>query len=102
MINNVDVFRKIDEVNRLHEVEKHFIYQKYVEENARFKIGDIIGNVIGILKVEKISYNVSEQFRNIEIVYQGRRYKKNKGVLSPTKNNAYHEITDYNNVLKIM
>jgi hypothetical protein len=97
MIVKIDVFSEIDRINRVHEAEKHFIYQRYVEENARFKIGDIVGNIIGILKVEKIIYRVHERFKSIEIAYKGRRYKKNKGVLSPTKNNPKHEITDYDN-----
>lgn len=97
MMDKVELFREIDRINRLHEVEKGFVYQRYVEENARFKIGDIVGNVIGMLKVEEITYKVHEKFQSIEIVYKGRRYKKNKGVLSPTKTNPSHEITDYNN-----
>lgn len=64
---------------------------EWIQKNAAFKIGDYIGNVTGIIKVEKIT---SELFRGeILIHYHGYRYKQVKGVLSRTKDNNISKLT---------
>lgn len=61
----------------------HKLRLDYINRIAEFNVGDFIGNVTGIIKVEHIGYNMI--FDKPEIVYYGYRYKKNKGVLSRTK-----------------
>ena len=60
--------------------------ERYTQENAVFKVGDFIGNVTGIIKIEHISYSDYPNFNSApDIVYIGKRYKKRYGKLVPTK-----------------
>lgn len=79
------------------EQQLHELRKKFVKENAKFKKGDFIYNVTGIIKVEKIDYSV---FRDtIEIVYSGYRYRKCKGMLYRTK---YKKISELRYNLKLV
>ena len=76
---------QVDEIYREADARLHRLRLWFVEENAEFKIGDFIYNVTGIIKVDKITY---EMFGNEPvIVYKGLRYKKVKGELIRTKDN---------------
>lgn len=75
-----------------YERKLHELRLKYVKENAEFKVGDFIGNVTGIIKVDSIGY---ERFRErFEITYTGLRYwwGKNKE-LKRTKDNKPSTLT---------
>lgn len=55
---------------------------EYANDKSTFKVGDFIGNVTGIIKVDSIDLSP-----DYVITYTGLRYKKVKGVLSRTKDN---------------
>ena len=71
----------------------HGYWDKAKEFARKFKIGDFIYNVIGIIKIEAISYNIFEKFETINIVYRGYRYKKVYDVLSRTKDKKLSNLT---------
>jgi len=64
----------------------HLLRKKFINDNAEFKVGDFIFNITGIIKIEKILYQVSPT--GLETIYSGYRYKKIKNVLSRTKDRA--------------
>lgn len=76
----------------------HTIRMNYAHTNAKFKVGDFIYNVTGIIKVKEITYK-SNKF-GTEVYYKGYRYKKNKGILSRTKDKKLSEL--YGESLKIV
>jgi hypothetical protein len=76
-----------------YEQKLHLLRMDFVVENAQFKVGDFIGNVTGIIKVEDIGYEVMRDMP--EIVYHGYRYKKVKGVLSRTKDMKMSHLRNY-------
>jgi len=57
--------------------------QEYINKNAEFKIGDFIYNITGIIKINKVGYDMFRDFP--EIIYYGYRYKKVKGKVLRTK-----------------
>lgn len=61
----------------------HELKMQYVKDNCKFEVGDFVGNVTGIIKVERISY--TDDMKDIEITYFGKRYKKVHGKLLRTK-----------------
>lgn len=74
--------------NKLHELRMSFI-----NENAEFKVGDYIGNVTGIIKISRIGYKLIRDIPNI--IYNGYRYKKVKGILSRTKDKKISQLGNY-------
>jgi len=56
---------------------------QYVLNNAKFKVGDFIRNVTGIIKVDRIDYDMMRG--EPQIIYYGKRYKKLHGKLLRTK-----------------
>jgi hypothetical protein len=82
----------------VYEMGLHALNQKYVEEIAEFRVGDFIYNVTGIIKVEKISYDM--MFDKPQVVYYGYRYKKFKGELLKTKDKKLSKLRD--NVKKLV
>ena len=80
----IDEYKKREcEINEEYINKLHLLRMDYVNENKKFDIGDFVYNVTGIIKVERITYEMFSD--NIEITYIGHRYKKNKGKLSRTK-----------------
>ena len=55
---------------------------EYAKSIAKFKVGDFIYNVTGIIKIERIGSQV--MFGVPDVLYYGYKYKKAKGVLSRT------------------
>jgi hypothetical protein len=82
-MTNTEYYNQYKELIDEHQFKLHRLRCEYVETNKKFNVGDFIGNVTGIIKVEKISYVMF--FNNVEIVYSGYRYKKVNGILSRTK-----------------
>jgi len=98
---NIEEYRKIKkEITEECNLKTHNLRTEYVEKNKKFNIGDFVFNVTGIIKVEKVSYEMS--FDGIEIVYSGYRYKKNKGELLRTKDKKISSMweTHYLKLLK--
>ncbi|MFA5366688.1 MAG: hypothetical protein WC333_02290 [Dehalococcoidia bacterium] len=57
--------------------------RQYIDDNAKFKKGDFVGNVTGIIKVEEI-YCIN-YCSKLQIVYKGIKYHKTKGFLIKNK-----------------
>jgi hypothetical protein len=91
--------------NRMDEIDKEYyekidnLNKEYIKDNAKFKIGDFIYNVTGIIKVEYIGLGISGNKPCIE--YSGYKYRKEKGILYLTKTfNKY--MTKLSNSLSLM
>ena len=64
-----ELYQLIENVEKRAMREKKEIYAKWVIDNAKYKIGDIISDSYDTIRVEKISYSI---FRGvIDIVYYG-------------------------------
>lgn len=79
--------------------KKQELQQKYVDSNAKFKVGDFIENVCGIIKVEEIDYTMS--FDIPHIVYKGTAFRKEKGKLIKTKQKTKKILNEYGGLKKI-
>lgn len=78
--------KKEEEILNHAQSEIRTLRANYIKDKSKFNVGDFIYNVTGIIKVDKIT---SERFLNdIEIIYQGYRYRKIKGELVRTKSNS--------------
>ena len=93
-MNKSDYVKEYMLITQTYEHSLHELRMRFVEENADFKIGDFIGNVTGIIKVERIGYNMMGSVPTI--IYHGYRYKKVKGVLSRTKDKNISHLLNYN------
>lgn len=83
--------KDIREIEKKYKEELHIIRTQFVERNKEFNIGDFIGNVTGIIKVERISYRIF--YDTIDVEYHGYRYKKHHGELLRTKDNKMSSLT---------
>ena len=72
---------KIAAIDRLAATQKEAVYFEYVRTNAKHKIGDIVGDLTDIIRVESISF--TEFHGDISIYYYGPLLTK-KG--EPRKN----------------
>lgn len=82
----LDLYTKIADLKRVYKENRNTLILNYVKENARFSIGDYIGNVTGTILIENIGYEYSKKFKTLEITYIGKRYWKSKGEFILTKN----------------
>jgi hypothetical protein len=85
-----ELFDKIAELKSEYKKAKHEAIMQYVQEHAKFKVGDFIGNVTGCIKVEKISYEWNKRWTWLVITYSGKRYKKVRGEFLPCKEQRYN------------
>ena len=60
------------ELKRIHDQSIESLHQEFIEENAKFKVGDFIRNVTGIIKIESIRY---DQYSDGGITYCGFKYR---------------------------
>lgn len=94
---NIEDYKKIEnEICDSHKLELHKLRTEYVEKNKKFNIGDFVFNVTGIIKINKINYEIF--FNNIEIVYSGYRYKKVKNEISRTKDKKISSMWESRNL----
>jgi len=94
---NIEEYKKLEnEINEECKLKIHKLRNEYIEKNKKFNIGDFVFNVTGIIKVEKVSYEIF--FDGIEIVYSGYRYKKNNDELSRTKDKKISSMWESNNL----
>lgn len=77
----IDYSKKMDELNKAHEKSKKELSTKYALSNNPFKIGDIITDHIGSVKITKIKISL---YPKPACVYEGVILNKN---LSPNKLN---------------
>ena len=112
-MNNDEIIKKLEEeydslISKL-EIEKHIKISKLKDnykEKLDIKIGDIIYNVTGIIKIEsldfKIRYNGRGDRLPVHIIFKGTKYKWIKGgLISKIKNNQKGELYSYGNLKKI-
>jgi hypothetical protein len=60
------------EIKRIHDRSIESLHQRFIEENAKFKVGDFVRNVTGIIKIESIRY---DQYSDEGITYCGFKYR---------------------------
>ena len=93
-MNQTEYNESVAKLDEYYNAKIRDLRQKYIIDNAKFKVGDFVGNVTGIIKVEKIH---SDLFRgDINIIYSGYRYKKIKGSLYRTKDNKISNLNEDN------
>jgi len=92
---NIQEYKSLEnEINKEYELKINQLRNDYVEKNRKYNVGDFVYNVTGIIKIERVGYEVF--WNNIEIVYYGYRYKKLKGELLRTKDNKLSCISESN------
>lgn len=77
----------------------HKARTQYVNDNARFKVGDYVRGITGIIKVESIKYYLFMGETHIE--YCGYKYWYKDKQLVRTKNKNIVCIVDYGNLIKL-
>jgi hypothetical protein len=90
---------KENDIKFIYELQLHKLKQEYVNSNKKYKVGDFVGNVTGIIKVQFISY--TDFMDNIEITYIGYSYRKEKGVLYRTNEKKLYNFWESHNLVKI-
>lgn len=75
--------QKIAEIDRAAELQKKAVYKAFAEQNATYKVGDIVGDATDTIRVESISYSVFHG--DVSIFYYGPMLTK-KG--EPRKDGA--------------
>lgn len=85
-----EMFEKIADLKADYKKAKHEVVMAYVQEHAKFKIGDFVGNITGCIKVEKIDYEWNKRWSLFEIMYSGKKYKKVKGEFVLCKDQRYN------------
>lgn len=61
--------QKVAHIERVAGLQKKAVYREFVESNAKYKIGDIVGDNSDTIRVEAISY--SSFHGDISIYYYG-------------------------------
>ena len=61
--------QKVAHIERVAELQKKAVYREFVESNAKYKIGDIVGDNSDTIRVETISYSIFHG--DISIFYYG-------------------------------
>ncbi len=96
----MDYFKELEDLKKELKDLKKELKEKYIKKNEKFKKGDIIQGITGIIKVEKIDLDIFEKYKNINFIYTGTPFKKIKNKLLRTKQ-TIKSITDYNNLKRI-
>lgn len=60
--------QEIERIDRLAAVQKKQAYFKYVKDNARYKIGDIVSDSGHTIRVERISFGLYDSIPSIYYV----------------------------------
>ena len=90
-MTNEEMKQKIAHIERVASLQKNAVYREFVLSNAKYKIGDIVGDSTNIIRVESISY--SKYPGGIEIYYYGPLLTK-KG--EPRKDGAKRAVFESN------
>ena len=64
---------RIAEIEQEAKDKKTLAYLKYVSDNAKYKVGDIITDGVRTIRIEKITYSV---YYDVEIIYWGATLTK--------------------------
>lgn len=87
------------ELTKKYAVNKHKLVTKHVNKEAKFKRGDFIYCVLGVIQVEKISW--MKMFDDVTITYEGPKYRRSKGELIRTKSTPRDVFNDNGNLIKL-
>ena len=68
-MTNEEMKQKIAHIERVASLQKKAVYREFVLSNAKYKIGDIVGDATDIIRVESISYSLYRD--DISIYYYG-------------------------------
>lgn len=79
--------KKIEDIEQEAAMRKRTVYNSYVREHAKYKVGDIVSDATDTIKIERISYSV--EWRKFVIYYYGSLLTK-KG--TPRKDGAKRAI----------
>lgn len=90
---------RLEKLNDEHSRNKQELQQDFVDSNAKFKVGDFIESVCGIIKVEEVTYSTC--FDIPHILYRGYSYRKNKGRLIKTKQKTKKALNEYGSIKKV-
>ena len=60
------------EIKRIHDQSIESLHQEFIDVNARFKVGDFVRNVTGIIEIKSIRY---DYYSEGGITYCGLKYK---------------------------
>lgn len=61
--------QKVARIERVAESQKKAVYLEFAESNAKYKIGDIVGNSYDTIRVETIAYTIFHG--KVSIYYYG-------------------------------
>ena len=95
-MNKEDYIKREHKLYTQYKTELHKLRTEYVEKNKKFNVGDFVFNVTGIIKVERIGYELF--FANTEIVYYGYKYRKLKAEVIRTKDNQILSLSESYNL----
>lgn len=90
-MTNEEMKQKIAHIERVASLQKKAVYREFVLSNAKYKIGDIVGDSTDIIRVESISF--TEFHGDVSIYYYGPLLTK-KG--EPRKDGAKRAVFEAN------
>ena len=68
-MTNEEMKQKVAHIERVAELQKKAVYREFAQSNAKYKIGDIVGDNSDIIRIETISYSVFHG--DVSIYYYG-------------------------------
>jgi hypothetical protein len=81
---NIDTYKLLEQsLNADYKAKLHKLRLDYVKGLAKFREGEFVCNVTGIIKIEHIAYVMVSSTPTL--IYAGYRYKKENGILTRTK-----------------
>ena len=79
---------RIAEIEQEAKDKKSIAYRRYVLENAKYKVGDIITDGVRTIRIEKVIYSV---YYDIEIIYWGATLTKKGEPRKDGEHDVIHE-----------
>ena len=95
----IELEEEYAELIKEYDLKKCKVVTKYVNKNTKFKKGDFVYCVLGVIKIENVKW--SSFFEDIQISYEGPKYRRDKGKLIRTKSVPRDEFIDYGNIIKL-
>ncbi len=86
-MTQAELERKIAAIEHDARLLKARVYKEYAISNAKYKIGDILGDYSGFIRVERIGYSMFRE--NVSIYYSGTVLTKK---LEPRKDGTKRKI----------
>lgn len=61
------------EIQRIHDRSIESLHQEFIDANAKFKVGDLVRNVTGIIRIESIRY---DRYSDTGVSYCGVKQRR--------------------------